>query len=128
MTSPPEEDALPVVRDVVEALAERQAEDVLVLDLRGKSSVTDYLVLATGNSTPHLRALCRAAEEALGRKPAKQSLRAEEWESGWVVADGIDVVVHLFSEEMRRRFRLEQLWKDAPVVEVGAGASFRDKG
>jgi ribosome-associated protein len=127
MTSPPEEDALPVVRKVVEILEDRQAEDLLVLDLRGKSSVTDFLVLATGNSTPHLRALCRAAEEALGRKPAKQSLRAEEWESGWVVADGIDVVVHLFSEEMRRRFRLEQLWKDAPMVEVGTSASAREE-
>lgn len=122
MTRSPAEDERPPLRDVVGALEERQAEDILVLDLRGKSSVTDYLVLATGNSTPHLRALCRAAEEALGRKPAKHSLRAEEWESGWVVADGIDVVVHLFSEEMRRRFRLEQLWKDAPVVQMGVSA------
>ncbi len=104
------------LRACAEALEDRQAKDLRILDVRGKSSVTDFLVICSGTSGPHLRALCVAAEKVLHHKPGKISRHSEEFESGWVVTDGIDFVVHIFTEEMREFFRLEALWKDAPEI------------
>lgn len=108
------------LRACAAALEDRQAKDLRILDVRGKSSLTDFLVICSGGSPPHLRALCSAAEEALRSKPGKVSRHGEEFESGWVVTDGIDFVVHIFTEEMRDLYRLEGLWKDAPDFDPAA--------
>lgn len=113
---PVDPDTLAELSACAEALDDRQAKDLRILDVRGKSSVTDFLVICSGTSAPHLRALCGAAEKALHSKPGKISRHGDEFESGWVVTDGIDFVVHIFTEEMRDFFRLEALWKDAPEV------------
>jgi len=106
------------LRACAEALEDRKAINLKILDVRGKSSVTDFLVICSGNSPPHLRALCAAAEKSLHSKPGKISRHGEEFDSGWVVTDGIDLVVHIFTEEMRDFFRLEALWKDATPLSV----------
>ncbi|MGE9296016.1 MAG: ribosome silencing factor [Puniceicoccales bacterium] len=99
-----------------EALDDKKAIDLKILDVRGVSSVTDYLVLASGNSQPHLKALRGAVERAL--KDAKAHIvGAESGEnSGWQVVDAFDFMVHLFTPEMRDNYRLESLWKDAPTL------------
>jgi len=104
------------LRACAEALEDRKGKDLRILDVRGKSSVTDFLVICSGTSAPHLRALCAAAEKAIQLKPGKVSRHSQEFESGWVVTDGIDFVIHLFTEEMRDHFRLEALWKDARTI------------
>jgi len=101
-----------------EALEDRKGIDLRILDVRGKSSITDFLVICSGTSSPHLRALCTAVEKGLLESPGKVSRHRDEFESGWVVTDGIDFVVHIFTEEMRDLFRLEALWKDAPKIEL----------
>lgn len=111
-------DTLSELRACAEALEERKAKDLRILDVRGKSSVTDFLVICSGTSSPHLRALCSSAEKSLRSKPGKVSRHGDEFESGWVVTDGIDFVVHIFTEEMRDFFRLDGLWKDADEIPV----------
>ncbi|WP_309386412.1 ribosome silencing factor [Cerasicoccus frondis] len=101
-----------------DALDDKKAIDMKILDVRGISTVTDYLVLATGNSQPHLKALRSTVERAL--KDAKAHIVGAETgdDSGWQVVDAFDFMVHLFTPEMRDNYRLEQLWKDAKTVEL----------
>jgi ribosome-associated protein len=94
-----------------------KAEDLLILDLRGLSSITDYFVICNGTSTPHLRAIRRDISdkvlETLGEKPRSIDGDAE---SQWLVIDYVNVIVHIFHQDKRTLYGLETLWKDAPRV------------
>lgn len=94
----------------------RKGEDLVVLDMRGLSSVADFYVVATGLNSPHLKALADELEKALGREGLRCWRRAGTPESGWVVADYLDIVVHIFSPATRAYYALEQLWGDAPRI------------
>ncbi|MDP0497922.1 MAG: ribosome silencing factor [Verrucomicrobiota bacterium JB024] len=106
------------LRHCLDALDDRKAENLKVLDVRGQSSVTDYLILATGNSNPHLRALRVAAERAFSETGDDVIGVDNVPESGWLVVDAYDIMVHLFTAEVRGNYRLETLWRDAIEVEV----------
>lgn len=101
------------------AAAEIQAEDIRVFDLRGLSSLTDFMVVCSGGSMPHLRAILRDVrghvDEWTGAKPANAEGRVD---SRWVVLDYIDVMVHVMHEELREFYSLETLWGDAKEIEV----------
>ncbi len=104
---------------VVRTLDDKKAEDLRVLNVRAQSSLTDYLVLATGTSGPHLRALRTELEKALdGANVSIVGMESTEG-SGWTVFDAFEVMVHLFTAETRAKYRLELLWKDAFEVPVG---------
>lgn len=88
----------------------------MILDVRELSSVTDYYLVATGNNTPHLRALGQELEKSLGELGAKRYRQAGTPESEWIVADYLDVVIHLFTPRTREYYELERLWADAKRV------------
>ena len=94
-----------------------KGEDVVILDVHGLSSVTDYYLIATGNSSPHLKALATEVENAMESAGRTCYRRAGKPESQWVVADYLDFVVHIFTSETRGHYALERLWNDARVVE-----------
>ena len=98
------------------ALEDKKGEDIRVLDVRGKSSITDYLILATGTSDPHVKALKSSLDTAL--KAAGVNLIGQDREigSGWLIVDAFDFMVHLQTEEMREFYALDHLWKDASVI------------
>lgn len=98
---------------IVQALADKKAEDLRVLDVSGLSSITDYLVLATGNSEPHLRALRIEVERVLDEQQARVLGVDTTRGSGWTVVDVFELMVHLFTPENRDKYRMELLWKDA---------------
>jgi ribosome-associated protein len=102
------------------AAEEIQAEDIRVLDLRGISTLTDYMVVCSGNSMPHLRAVLREVEknvrEQTGAKPFYSEGKAH---SRWVVLDYVDVMVHVLDAEMREHYALEDLWGDAKPIDWG---------
>ncbi len=75
--------------------------------------MTDYYVIATGNSSPHLKALLGEVERALDEKDVHCYRRAGTAESKWMVADYFDFVLHVLSPDLRERYALEQLWNDA---------------
>lgn len=104
----------------------RKAENVVVLDLRKLSSVTDFFVLATGTSEPHLRAIVEEitekVEETTGLRPRAQD---GTWQTHWVVLDYFDVIVHIMRAEARDLYALESLWGDAPRVRARRPATRR---
>jgi len=95
----------------------KKAEDVVVLDVRKLSSVTDYFVIASGTSHPHLRAI---VEEIAGKLRDDHNLRPSRSEGSiggnWVVLDYFDVIVHVMHGETRKHYDLEGLWGDAKPV------------
>lgn len=111
---------LGLVRRCVAALEEKKASAIDVFFLGEKSPVTDYCVIATGTSDPHLRALRVELEKAIEEVvPAGQVRVQNEPNSGWCVVDAFDVVVHIFSEAQRKNYALEDLWKNGERVQLG---------
>ena len=98
---------------LVQALDGKKAEDLRVLDVSQLSSITDYLVLATGTSDPHLRALRIELERVLDEQQARILSVDTTKGSGWTVVDAFDVMIHLFTPENRDKYRMELLWRDA---------------
>ncbi len=95
----------------------RKAENIVVLDVRELSSVTDYFVIASGTSEPHLRAIVDEITEEL-RELHDVRPRAVDGalKTAWIVLDFFDVIVHVMREDIRQRYDLETLWGDAPRV------------
>lgn len=109
---------LPVALPLVcRALDEKKAEDIRVLRVSEQSSITDYLVLATGTSEPHLRALRVELEKVLDSAKVHIVGMDTRQESGWLVIDVFDVMVHVLTPENRTRYALENLWKDPAGLE-----------
>jgi len=100
------------------AADEVKAENIRILDLRGVSNLTDFMVICTGSSMPQLRAILRDVagkmEEEHGVKPLHTDGKAD---TRWVVLDFVDVMVHVMDEELRGYYGLEELWKDAKEVD-----------
>jgi len=99
------------------ALDNKKAESLRVLYVGDVSSVTDYFVIATGTSTPHLKALGEVVVEAIEKNGDEAIISGAGDKSGWVVVDAFDFMVHLFTEETRAYFNLEGLWKDGTLIE-----------
>jgi ribosome-associated protein len=97
----------------------KKAEDIQVLDVRKVSSVTDYFVIASGTSEPHLRAIMDEIADGL-REEGETKARAVDGSlaGGWLVLDFFDVIVHIMRADVRRHYDLETLWGDAPRVKV----------
>ena len=120
----------PILSLVCRALDDKKAEDVRVLKVSEQSSITDYLVLATGTSDPHLRALRVELEKVLDASKVHIVGMDTTQESGWVVIDAFDVMIHVMTPENREKYALENLWKDAenlPLEEVLATPKPRAK-
>jgi ribosome-associated protein len=109
---------LELVRICCRALDEKKAADLRVLDVRGSSSITDYLVIATATSEPHVRALRIELEKAVDASKTHIVGFETAHESGWAVMDAFDVMVHIFTADRRSLYRLESLWRDGKEISV----------
>lgn len=102
--------------DAAQVARDNKCENVVVLDLRGLSSVADFFVLATGASDRQMRAVLARVEELArgrGRRPYRT---ADSGGSAWMLVDYVDVVVHVFDAPHRGYYDLDGLWGDAPRV------------
>jgi ribosome-associated protein len=98
-------------------LEDKKAEDIVLLDLAGQSAFTDYFIICTGTSERQIDALVEAVDEAARHNFQLKSARVEGHPAGgWVLADFGMVIVHIFSTEQRRRYKLEELWHDSKVM------------
>ena len=106
----------------------RKAENIVVLDVRELSSVTDYFVVASGTSEPHLRAITQEITDKL-RDDYNVRARAVDGttQTAWVVMDFFDVIVHVMRADIRERYNLEGLWGDAPKVSARKKARAKPK-
>jgi ribosome-associated protein len=99
-------------------LFEKKAEDILVLDLRKLSAVTDFFVVASGSSSTHVGALAEHVEDTL-REAGLRPWHTEGYSAQrWVLLDYVHVVVHVFHPKTREFYLLERLWGDAERVKV----------
>ena len=103
---------------------EKQATDVAILDMRGVCDYTDFFVIASGQNTRQTKSM---HDEVLGVLKQEQRLIprgiAGLPEATWIVADYLDVVLHVFTPETRDFYRLEDLWSDVPSIELDAVAA-----
>ena len=119
-----ENEHLTKVAAVAEAALDRKAEDVVALDVRELTPFTDTFIIATGMSDRHARSIADAITEAMAKRGEKP-LGTEGHEEGrWVLIDLDDVIVHVFQDEVRRKYDLERLWSDAPALDVAGGAAW----
>ena len=103
---------------IVHAAAEKKAFDILVLDLRTYSDLTDFFIICSANSRMQTQAVADSILGQVYESPYKISSTEGYTSGNWVVLDLIDVVVHIFHEDVRDQYDLERLWGDVPIVEV----------
>jgi ribosome-associated protein len=95
----------------------KKAEDIVVLDVQKLSSVTDYFVVCSGTSSPHLRAIVVEIEDRLDQEHRIKPIATDGMTDGrWVVLDFFDVIVHVMHPDVRKQYDLEGLWSDAKPV------------
>jgi ribosome-associated protein len=100
----------------VNTLEEKKGEDILFLDLREIATFTDYFILCTATSSRMILALADAVIEQVRKKHERKGALEGKGESGWLVIDYGDLVLHLFNSKTRRYYRLEELWKDGKTI------------
>lgn len=105
---------------IIRALDDKKAEAIRVLELGQLSSVADYMIIATGNSDPHLRALRIEVEKTLDEIGSPARGIESQKESGWTVVDAFDVIVHIFRPDVRESYSMESLWRDGLDLPVAA--------
>jgi ribosome-associated protein len=108
---------LELAHTLVDTLIDKKGSDILLLDITDQAVFTDYFVLCNGDNRRQLDALSDAVRES-ARARGERNPRGSEGDpaSGWVLVDFGDVIVHLFAEEQRDYYNLEELWADARVV------------
>jgi ribosome-associated protein len=111
----PEPSAKEVAHEAAERMAQKKGNDVVILDLRKHSGTTDFFVIGSGATEVQVRALSDAVIEGLEEKGVT-IYHVEGYQARrWVLLDCVDVVVHVFLEELREFYGLERLWGDAPI-------------
>jgi ribosome-associated protein len=113
-------DSLPQgVRLAVEAAQNKKASGITVLDLSGVGAFTDYFVICTGFSTPQVQAICSEVEDQLEKHLHRSPRHREGYSSAeWALIDFGGFIVHVFSEQARRYYDLERLWRSSPKLEI----------
>lgn len=108
-----------VIRDLSQSvLDENKAEDILTIDLTGKSSIADYMIIATGSSNRHVGALADRLTQTLIEHKIKPVKVEGQKQADWVVIDAGDVIVHLFRAEVRAFYQLEKMWQDGNPLHI----------
>jgi ribosome-associated protein len=107
----------------LKAALEKKALDPVLLELKGRTSFTDYFLLCTGKSDRQVQAIAQGVEEALKKKGIRPLGQEGMTDGKWILMDYEDVVVHIFLEPVRKFYDLEGLWIDAPRMDIQKGGS-----
>ena len=97
---------------VIETLDSNKAQDIISIDLKDKSSMADYMIIASGNSSRHIQALSEQVLEKLKDHGVKNSKIEGKDSNEWKLVDGIDLIVHIFHPEKRKFYELEKMWSE----------------
>lgn len=107
-----------LARTIVQIAADKKAEDIIMLDIRGLSIIADYFVICTGTSDRQVRAVAKDIDEQLGKQGVNAIHVEGMTDAHWVLLDYGSVIVHVFDPATRDYYRLEKLWAEAPRVLV----------
>ena len=105
-----------------QAAASKQGEAIVVLDVRDLITITDFFVVVSGTSERQVKTIADGVVKSLKEHGVRPVRHEGEAQAGWVLLDYVDFVVHVFSQEQRDYYRLDNLWADAPVVDWGEKA------
>ena len=97
---------------ILETLDSNKALDIISIDLKNKSSMADYMIIASGTSSRHIQALSEQVLEKLKANGIKNSKIEGKESNDWKLIDGIDVIVHIFNPEKRKFYELEKMWSE----------------
>ena len=106
--------AIDLARKAREVLVAKKGENILLLDVRKLSEITDYYVIVSGSSGPHIRAMFEEALHVLKGEGVSCYRRSGDPDSGWLVLDYVDVIVHIMTTDKRQYYAIEELWARAP--------------
>jgi ribosome-associated protein len=107
---------LELAHTIVNALEDKKAENIILLDLQNVAMFTDYFVICTGTSDRMLDALADGVNETTREKHQLKGRKEGQSAGGWVVVDLGSVVVHLFAQETRDYYKLEELWNEGKIL------------
>ena len=105
-----------IAHKAVAAASEKQANDIVLLNARKVCTFADYFVICSGEANRQIRAIYEEIEHALKKEGVKPHHREGTLDSGWLLLDYGDVIVHIFSTEEREYYRLDKLWDEAETV------------
>lgn len=111
-------ETLDLVKKVANALEDKKAEDITVIDISEVSSIADYFIIANGLNSNQLTAMQDAVDEVMYTNGIHAKQVEGNNNSTWILMDYQDVIVHLFSKEDRLFYDLERIWKDGKIVEL----------
>ena len=112
-------DSSVLTRHVVEAIRSKKAKDIILIDMREVSEISDYFVICTGDSDMQIKAIVDGVQADVREATGERPWRTEGYEARqWVLVDYVDVVVHVFDKDRRSYYNLERLWADAPTEEI----------
>ena len=97
---------------ILDTLDSNKALDIISIDLKNKSSMADYMIIASGTSSRHIQALSEQVLEKLKNNGVKNSKIEGKESSDWKLIDGIDLIVHIFNPEKRKFYELEKIWSE----------------
>jgi len=110
----------PIARRAAALAGELKATDIVVLDLRGVTDMTDFFVIASGTSDTHVRAIAEHVKAGLKTTGVSTDQTEGLAQGRWALLDYLDCVVHVFHPTSRQFYQLERLWGDATPVQLGA--------
>ena len=108
----------PELNYVINIMLEKKAQDIVVFDLREFTQLFDYAIISSGLSSTQLDVIARAIERGLRSKGTRPLGTEGSPQSGWILLDYVDFIVHIFGAEQRQYYRLEKLWGDMPFTEI----------
>jgi len=97
---------------VIDTLDINKAQDIISIDLKDKSSMADYMIIASGTSSRHIQSLSEQVLEKLKINGIKNSKIEGKESSDWKLVDGIDLIIHIFHPEKRKFYELEKIWSE----------------
>ncbi len=107
-----------IARLAIEAMEDKKAEDIRVIDISEVSVIADYFIIAGGNNRSQIQALCDNVEEKLGRAGSAVKQIEGYDTANWILMDFGDVIVHIFDRENRLLYDLERIWRDGKQIEA----------
>lgn len=105
-------------KETAKILSEKKGLDIKVIEISDVSVIADYMVIATGNSSTHVKALADEVEEQLDDMGISVSHIEGYRSNSWILLDYIDIIVHVFSNEAREYYDLERLWEDGTDIDI----------
>ena len=97
---------------IVKVLDQNKASDIVIINLNGKSTIADYMIIASGTSSRHIQALSEQVLEQFKDNGVFNSKIEGKESSEWKLVDGIDLIVHIFNPEKRKFYELEKMWSE----------------